>query len=86
MSLRRSKGEKQGMTTKTLEVKEIELTNLLATLRQGNEIIVTDNGTPIAHLLPILPTLNRRAGLHSGAIWTSNDFDAPLPDNFWVRA
>jgi hypothetical protein len=27
----------------------------------------------------------RIAGLHPGTIWTSEDFDEPLPDEFWVN-
>ena len=26
----------------------------------------------------------RAAGLHLGAIWTSEDFDEPLPEEFWT--
>jgi hypothetical protein len=26
----------------------------------------------------------RILGLHPGAIWTSDDFDEPLPDEFWL--
>lgn len=26
----------------------------------------------------------RIAGLNRGMIWTSDDFDAPLPDEFWL--
>ena len=26
----------------------------------------------------------RIPGLHPGSIWMSEDFDAPLPDEFWV--
>jgi hypothetical protein len=26
----------------------------------------------------------RKAGLHAGAIWTSDDFDEPMPDEFWT--
>jgi hypothetical protein len=26
----------------------------------------------------------RILGLHPGAIWTSDDFDDPLPDEFWL--
>ena len=26
----------------------------------------------------------RISGLHRGAIWTSEDFDEPLPDEFWT--
>jgi hypothetical protein len=27
----------------------------------------------------------RVAGLHPGAIWTRDDFDEPLPDDFWTE-
>lgn len=26
----------------------------------------------------------RIAGLHAGLTWVSDDFDAPLPDSFWL--
>ena len=26
----------------------------------------------------------RIAGLHAGQTWVSDDFDAPLPDSFWL--
>lgn len=29
-------------------------------------------------------TQPRILGLHPGAIWTSDDFDEPLPDEFWL--
>ncbi|MBI1280878.1 MAG: DUF2281 domain-containing protein [Anaerolineaceae bacterium] len=29
-------------------------------------------------------TKPRILGLHPGAIWTSDDFDDPLPDEFWL--
>jgi len=29
-------------------------------------------------------TKPRVPGLHPGAIWTSEDFDEPLPDEFWA--
>lgn len=35
---------------------------------------------------PIAPTAAspRIAGLNRGRIWVSEDFDAPLPDEFWL--
>jgi len=33
--------------------------------------------------VPVL-TKPRVPGLHPGAIWTSEDFDEPLPDEFWT--
>ena len=28
--------------------------------------------------------LKRQAGLGRGSVWMSDDFDAPLPDSFWL--
>jgi len=30
------------------------------------------------------PLKERIPNLHPGAIWTSDDFDDPLPDEFWL--
>ncbi len=30
------------------------------------------------------PLKERTLNLHPGAIWTSDDFDDPLPDEFWL--
>lgn len=30
------------------------------------------------------PPAHRTADLHSGQTWISEDFDAPLPDGFWL--
>ncbi|MCC7307634.1 MAG: hypothetical protein IT173_08710 [Acidobacteria bacterium] len=30
------------------------------------------------------PKKQRTAGLNKGMIWASDDFDAPLPDEFWL--
>lgn len=41
--------------------------------------------TPGAESVPSAPGPGgRRAGLHSGAATISEDFDAPLPDEFWL--
>ncbi len=32
---------------------------------------------------PPVPAV-RTAGLHTGQYWISDDFDAPLPDSFWL--
>ena len=44
-------------------------------------IVLSENNTPIAELIPIS---QRVAGLHAGGIWTSDDFDEPLPEQFWA--
>jgi prevent-host-death family protein len=73
--------------TQTVSVDEAQerLTDLLAQALAGNEIIITEQGKPIARLVPIpaaAANKKRVAGLNRGAIWTSEDFDQPLPDEF----
>jgi len=75
------------MLRKTVDVREVQtnLQELLAQVREGTEIVLTEGTTPLARLVPIvLPTTPRVAGLHPGAIWTSDDFDEPLPEDFWT--
>ncbi len=73
------------MPTKTVDVREaqISLQELLALVRGGTEIVFTEGSTPLARLVPLAsPSTPRIAGLHAGAIWTSDDFDEPLPEEF----
>jgi antitoxin (DNA-binding transcriptional repressor) of toxin-antitoxin stability system len=71
------------MLTKQIDVKEAQtrLQELLSQIASGVEWVLTDRMTPVARLVPISV---RVAGLHAGAIWTSPDFDEPLPDEFWT--
>ena len=74
------------MVTKTVDVQEAKanLMELLSLVMTGTEVILMQDSTPVARLVPIaLTTAPRVAGLHGGAIWTSDDFDEPLPDEFW---
>jgi antitoxin (DNA-binding transcriptional repressor) of toxin-antitoxin stability system len=76
------------MLTKTVDVRETQtnLQELLSLVREGTEVILTEGTTPLARLVPIaLSTTPRVAGLHAGAIWTSEDFDEPLPEEFWTE-
>jgi antitoxin (DNA-binding transcriptional repressor) of toxin-antitoxin stability system len=75
------------MSTKRVDVREVQISlqELLALVRGGTEIVFTEGNTPLARLVPIAsPSTPRMAGLHAGAIWTSEDFDEPLPDEFWT--
>jgi len=71
------------MLTKTIDIKKKppDLNILLSLVADGTEIVITDNDTPIARLVQIG---KRVAGLHAGAIRMSDDFDEPLPDEFWT--
>ena len=68
------------------------LTDLLALTAQGEQVLISDHGKPLARLAPFVTeestageaALNPRIlGLHEGQGWMSDDFDAPLPDEFW---
>jgi prevent-host-death family protein len=74
--------------TQTVSVHEAQdkLPDLLAQALAGNEVIITEDGTPVARLVPVVAHSKKKrvAGLNRGAILTSEDFDEPLPDEFWL--
>lgn len=75
------------MPTQTVNLDKVEkqLAELLAIVENDGEIIITQNGKPLARLESVAPQKKKRiAGLNRGMIWTSEDFDAPLPDEFWL--
>jgi antitoxin (DNA-binding transcriptional repressor) of toxin-antitoxin stability system len=77
------------MQTKTVDVHEAQthLVELLSLVTAGTEIILTEGITPLARIVPMAgATTPRVASLHPGAIWTSEDFDEPLPEEFWTGA
>jgi antitoxin (DNA-binding transcriptional repressor) of toxin-antitoxin stability system len=73
--------------TKTVNVatSPAPLAELVSLALAGTEVVLTDGETPLVRLVPIAPVKKPRiAGLNAGAILTSEDFDAPLPDEFWA--
>lgn len=77
------------MTTKTIDVydAQIQLDELVSQAVSGTEVILMDGVTPVARLVPFnTQSAKRVAGLHAhlGAAWMSDDFDEPLPDEFWA--
>ena len=65
---------------------ETLLKDLISLVRAGTEVLLTEGGKPLAKLVPVAqPTRKPRvANLHSGAAQISDDFDAPLPEEFWT--
>ena len=75
------------MPTQTINLDEVgkQLAELLAIVEDNGEIVIAQNGKPLARLEPVTPKKKKRiAGLNRGMIWTSEDFDEPLPDEFWL--
>ncbi len=77
--------------TRTLKINEINnsIQAVLALTKNGDEVVLEENGNPVAKVTPIgmvekpenLPP--RIAGLREGRSWMSDDFDDELPDEFW---
>jgi antitoxin (DNA-binding transcriptional repressor) of toxin-antitoxin stability system len=75
--------------TKTVDVEEAKerLPELVSLALEGNEVIISEGDKPVARLVPFSEKGQRRvADLNKGEIWVSDDFDDPLPDEFWVGA
>jgi antitoxin (DNA-binding transcriptional repressor) of toxin-antitoxin stability system len=57
----------------------------LSLVISGQEVTVTQAQKPVMRLVPVQTDVKPRvAGLHAGMGWMSDDFDAPLPDEFWA--
>ncbi|MGE0862532.1 MAG: type II toxin-antitoxin system Phd/YefM family antitoxin [Vicinamibacterales bacterium] len=60
-----------------------KLSQLLAEVEAGSEIVVARNGKPVAKLVPFVGDGKKkgfRLGSLKGKIWMSPDFDAPLSE------
>ncbi len=57
-----------------------DLSRLVARALEGDEVIITRNGKPVATIVPI-EKQKRTLGQARGQIWISPDFDDPLPDD-----
>jgi prevent-host-death family protein len=58
-----------------------QLSRLLARVGNGEEVIISKAGKPIARLVPITERPKQRiAGSAKGKVFLEKDFDSPLPD------
>ena len=75
------------METKTVELSEApsQLAALVAQAAAGTEIVLVEGNTPRARLVALAPPdAPRVPGLHPGSMEAAADFNAPLPDGFWL--
>ncbi len=67
--------------TVTISEAKKRLEELLAEARaEQDEVIIAEQGVPLARLVPVPPTGRRKPGSAKGKIWMAEDFDAPLPE------
>ena len=74
--------------TRTVDVAhpDAALDELVRLAHDGTEVLFTLNNRLMARLVAETngPPMKRVAGLHAGCVETSDDFDAPLPEEFWT--
>jgi antitoxin (DNA-binding transcriptional repressor) of toxin-antitoxin stability system len=59
----------------------------LVAMAQEDEVILTEGDNPVAKVVSFIATAKVRVlGLHPGALQETEDFNAPLPDSFWLGA
>jgi antitoxin (DNA-binding transcriptional repressor) of toxin-antitoxin stability system len=71
-----------GMTIQTYNVQEAKenLPLLLEKVASGAEVIIAEEGKPLARISRIDQSVGIRFGVLKGKVKVSEDFDAPLPD------
>ena len=71
----------KGATVSIYEAKT-RLSHLVDRALQGDDVVITRHGRPVARLVPAArPRAPRRLGSLRGKIHVAKDFDAPLPDD-----
>jgi len=73
--------------TKTVEIEvaQRQLRELLCLAAAGHEVIISEGKLRVARLVPVgRQSKTRTPGLNRGQAWIAPDFDAPLPDEFWL--
>ena len=75
------------MLTKTIDINEAKsrFSELLAYISAGTEVILTQEGQPIARVVPVeSPGRYRKMAVDLEMIRAIDDVDEPLPDDFWL--
>jgi prevent-host-death family protein len=70
------------MPTIDIAAAQNQLPDLLEAVRKGENVIISEDGKPVAQLV-VIPSVTgvRKFGTMKGKIWIAEDFDAPLPDD-----
>ena len=71
--------------TVTLNDAALQLSELVSRASEGEEIVIAKDERPLAKLVPFAEvTEEREFGQFRGRVHVSEDFDEPLPDDFWL--
>ena len=75
------------MKTVSIHEAKTHFSKLVNQALQGEDIIIARGGKPLLRLVPYTASENatvRRGGQLRDILQIREDFDAPLPDDFWV--
>jgi prevent-host-death family protein len=74
------------MKTVNIHEAKTNLSALIAAVEAGEEVVIARANKPVVKLVAMEPKpVQRIPGLHKGTVlYISDDFDAPLPDEFWL--
>jgi len=67
------------MATVNIHDAKTRLSQLLAGVERGEEIIIARSGKPIAKLIPYSPAAQRKPGMLKGRVRYGDDLRDPLP-------
>jgi prevent-host-death family protein len=65
--------------TMTVHEAQADFSRLLVRVRRGEEVIIAQDGQPVARVVPVKSPMRRRPGSAAGQVIIHPDFDAPLP-------
>ncbi len=77
------------MTVKTITLDDaiVRLPEIVSRASEGEQIIIAQNEHPLARIVPFAEGEgegDRSFGQARGRVHVSEDFDEPLPDEFWL--
>ncbi len=79
------------MATRTITLQEASgmLPELVSRANRGEEVVLASDDRPVAKLVPwraVRSQRERTFGRFRGKVHVSEDFDAPLGDDFWLAS
>ena len=76
-----SQQESIRVTIMSLEQAQAKLSELIANLAPGEEVVITKDDQPVARLVGCAESKKRQTGTMTGTVtYMASDFDAPLDD------
>ena len=73
------------MSTVNIVEASAQLSELVELAEQGQDTIIAQAGKPVARLTKLeLAKKSIRYGALKGKIWIADDFDVPLPEDFFI--